>query len=71
MDKEVPNRNVSVNFVHPGFVMTDLTHHKGNVTPEEGAKSALYAALEANVKGKFIWKDCQVVDWFTDEPPAP
>lgn len=87
MDKESPNRNISVNHVHPGYVDTDMTSHKGPLTIEEGAKSTLYAALEAEIKGdffrnkmfvvlkktffsgKYIWYDCQLVDWFGESTP--
>lgn len=50
-DEETPNRNISINHVHPGFVATDMSSHKGPLTIEEGAKSSLYCALEANFKG--------------------
>lgn len=69
-DEESPNRNIAVNHVHPGYVATDMTQHKGVLTPEEGAKSALFAALEGDFKGKFVWRDCQIVDWFGDETPS-
>lgn len=58
-----PDRNVSVNSVHPGYVNTDMTEHKGPLTPEDGAKAALFLALEANLKGKYVWFDCRIVDW--------
>ncbi|XP_056642694.1 carbonyl reductase [NADPH] 1-like [Diorhabda sublineata] len=69
-DEEVPNRNISVNSVHPGYVNTDMTSHKGPLSIEEGAKSSLFAALDANLKGKYIWYDCKVVDWFTNSAPS-
>ncbi|XP_066263129.1 carbonyl reductase [NADPH] 1-like [Euwallacea similis] len=60
---ESPNRNVSVNAVHPGYVDTDMTSHKGPLTIEEGAKAPLFLALEADLKGKYVWFDCSVVSW--------
>lgn len=50
-DEESPNRNISINHVHPGYVDTDMTNHKGPLTVEQGAKSALYSALDADFKG--------------------
>ncbi|XP_066142554.1 carbonyl reductase [NADPH] 1-like [Euwallacea fornicatus] len=57
------NRNVSVNAVHPGYVDTDMTSHKGPLTIEEGAKGPLFLALNADLKGKYVWFDCSVVPW--------
>ncbi|TRY78303.1 hypothetical protein TCAL_01717 [Tigriopus californicus] len=55
-----------VNHVHPGYVDTDMTSHKGPLTIDEGARSSLFAAmLPANteVKGQYIWEDCKILDW--------
>nr|XP_023026625.1 carbonyl reductase [NADPH] 1-like [Leptinotarsa decemlineata] len=68
-DKEEPNRNISVNAVHPGYVDTDMTSHKGPLTIEEGAKAPLFVALDADWKGKYVWFDCREVDWFGDAAP--
>ncbi|CAG9836456.1 unnamed protein product [Diabrotica balteata] len=68
-DEEKPNRNISINSVHPGYVKTDMTSQKGVLSIEDGAKSTLFAALDANLKGKYIWQDCKVVDWYTDSVP--
>lgn len=37
--------NILVNCVHPGYVITDMTARTGFVTPEEGAKGPVMAAL--------------------------
>ncbi|CAG9762025.1 unnamed protein product [Ceutorhynchus assimilis] len=63
-----PHLNISVNAVHPGYVDTDMTSHKGHLTIEEGAKAPLFLALNAKLKGKYVWFDCRVVDW---DGPAP
>uniref|UniRef100_A0A6P7H0I5 carbonyl reductase (NADPH) n=1 Tax=Diabrotica virgifera virgifera TaxID=50390 RepID=A0A6P7H0I5_DIAVI len=70
-DEEQPNRNISINAVYPGFVKTDMTEHHGFLTPEEGAKSSLFAALDADLKGKYIWTDCSLVDWYSNQMPNP
>lgn len=69
---EQPNRNISVNSVHPGHVDTDMTSHKGPLTIEEGASSPLYLALDApqNLKGKYVWCDKKAIPWDTDSYPA-
>lgn len=69
-DKEEPNRNIAVNAVHPGYVDTDMTSHKGPLTIEEGARAPLYLSLEADLKGKYVWFDSHVVNWYGDEVPS-
>ncbi|GJQ71693.1 hypothetical protein Trydic_g11387 [Trypoxylus dichotomus] len=70
VDENYPNKNISVNSVHPGYVSTDLTDHRGVLTTDEGAKSSIFAALEAeNLKGQFIWYDKRVVDWTASSMP--
>lgn len=64
-DEENEYRNIIVNSVHPGYVDTDMSNHKGVLTIEEGAKAPLYLALEDHgLRGKFVWNDSKVVDWF-------
>ncbi|XP_018563333.1 carbonyl reductase [NADPH] 3 [Anoplophora glabripennis] len=67
-DNEQPNRNIAVNVVHPGYVVTDMTSQTGHLTTEEGAKAPLYLALEADFKGKYVWYDSQIVDWYGTTP---
>lgn len=59
--------DIVINAVHPGFVDTDMTSHKGPLTPDQGAESSLYCALlPPNVKsprGEFIWNDKTVAAW--------
>ncbi|XP_044265861.1 carbonyl reductase [NADPH] 1-like [Tribolium madens] len=70
-DKETPNRNISVNSVHPGYVDTDMTSHKGPWTIEQGARAPLFLALEAeNLKGQYIWSNAAVAQWDADKPTA-
>ncbi|KAJ0181935.1 hypothetical protein K1T71_002657 [Dendrolimus kikuchii] len=58
-------KDISVNCVHPGFVMTDMTKGMGDFTPERGASAPLYLALDApqTLKGTFLWHDCHQVNW--------
>jgi len=59
-------KDVAINHVHPGYVDTDMSSHKGPLSPEEGAVSSIYLALlppGTSITGKYIWKDCQEVDW--------
>merc|ERR1719419_755384 len=65
--------DIVVNHVHPGYVGTDMTTHKGVLTVDRGAESAVYAALlpaSTDVRGSYIWHDCQIIDWVNGPLPA-
>lgn len=71
--------DIAVNYVHPGYVAMDMTWDMWDIwsdglkTPEEGAHSAIYAALlplETDVKGKYIWSNGQLVDWVSGPKPS-
>lgn len=66
-NKSKPSWNISVNSVHPGYVDTDMTNHKGTLTIEEGAKAPLFLCLENHAfKGEYVWYDCKAMDWYAD-----
>ena len=73
MDKDTSRSDIAINHVHPGYVDTDMTSHKGPLTPEQGAKSSLFAANlppGTSVKGQYIWHDCSIVDWVNGPKPS-
>ncbi|XP_029039979.1 carbonyl reductase [NADPH] 1 isoform X2 [Osmia bicornis bicornis] len=58
-----------VNSVHPGYVDTDMTSHKGTLAPDQGAEAPVFCALlpeNTDIKGKYIWYDKSLVDWTKD-----
>ncbi|XP_041983460.1 carbonyl reductase [NADPH] 1-like [Aricia agestis] len=59
------DRDIKVNSVHPGYVDTDMTSHKGPLTIDEGAVAPLFLALDAadSVKGEFVWYNKDIVSW--------
>lgn len=66
MDRERGGDDIAINHVHPGYVDTDMTSHKGPLTPEEGAASSVFGAtLPAGtaIRGEYIWLDCSVIKW--------
>lgn len=72
-DSEIPQRNIKLNFIHPGWVKTDR-NVKRDITTEESAKVVLWLILEADekLKGKYIWFDKKIVDWYgPTTPPRP
>jgi len=59
-------KDIAVNAVHPGYVDTDMTNHKGPLTPDEGALAPVYCALlpeNTEIKGKYIWCDMTLSNW--------
>lgn len=66
-DADPESNDIVVNCVHPGYVDTDMTSHKGPLTIEQGAEAPVYLALlpkgEQKVKGKYVWNDKTVKDW--------
>ena len=68
-----PRKDIVLNHVHPGYINTDMSNFKGEKSPEEGAVSSLFCALlppETSIKGKYVWHDCQIVDWVNGPKPA-
>ncbi|XP_023325467.1 carbonyl reductase [NADPH] 1 [Eurytemora carolleeae] len=66
-------KDIVVNHVHPGYVDTDMTSHKGPLTIDQGAESSIYAALlppGTPVRGEYIWKDCTILDWVNGPLPS-
>ncbi len=65
---EDADSDLVVNHVHPGYVDTDMTSHRGPLTVDEGARASVFAATlpaRTDVKGKLIWCDCSLQDWET------
>jgi len=64
---EDPRTDIVINSVHPGYVDTDMTSHKGPLTIEQGADAPVYLSLlpagEQNVKGRYVWNDKTIKDW--------
>jgi len=59
-------KDIAVNAVHPGYVDTDMTSHKGSLTPDQGAIAPVYCALlpeNTEIKGKYIWYDKTLSEW--------
>jgi len=71
MEKDT-RKDIVINHVHPGYVDTDMTSHKGVLTIDRGAESGVFAALlppGTDVRGAYIWHDCQIVDWVNGPLP--
>lgn len=66
--------DIVLNHVHPGYVDTDMTSHKGPLTPEQGADAPTYLALlpegTTSPRGDYIWYTRQIIDWVNGPIPA-
>ncbi|CAH2244917.1 carbonyl reductase [NADPH] 1-like [Pararge aegeria] len=64
------DRDIKVNAVHPGYVDTDMSSHKGPLKIDEGAEAPLFLALDApdSVRGEFIWYNKKIVSWDGEIP---
>jgi len=70
-----PREDIVINHVHPGYVDTDMTSHKGPLTIEQGAMAPSWLALlPENVeepKGAYVWFDKRIIDWVNGPTPSP
>ncbi|KAF2365874.1 Short-chain dehydrogenase/reductase SDR [Trinorchestia longiramus] len=75
LDQDKSREDIIVNHCHPGYVDTDMTSHKGILTPELGAVCPTFLALlppnTTSARGDFFWHDKQKVDWVSGPVPAP
>lgn len=73
-DQKRPGDDIVVNSVHPGYVDTDMTSHKGQLTIDQGADApAWLALLPPNVKeprGGYVWHTRDIADWVNGPTPT-
>lgn len=73
IDRIRPDDNIIINAVHPGYVDTDMSGHKGVFTPERGAQPLVWCAMiseDSNEpRGGFIWHDNRVLDFTASSYP--
>lgn len=57
--------NLSINAVHPGYVITDMANNGGEIEADEAAKVVLYLIMEASpkLKGAYMWQNGKIIDW--------
>jgi len=70
IDKERGEDDIVINHVHPGYVATDMSSHKGYISVEEGAKPIVMAATlppQSKIKGEYIWEDGSITSWIEEQ----
>jgi carbonyl reductase 1 len=73
LSRDTSRPDIVLNHIHPGYVDTDMTSHKGVLTIDRGAESSIYSALlppATPIAGQYIWDNCQVVDWVNGPKPS-
>jgi len=73
LDQSRPGEDLVVNAVHPGYLHTEMSSHKGETPASEGARAPVWAALlPPNVttpRGGYVWEDTTIIDWVTGPLP--
>lgn len=55
LHRSLSSKGITINCVHPGYVMSDMTYGAGTITPAEAAKLPVSLALEATTGGRYVW----------------
>lgn len=65
LSHDLKDRNISVAILHPGYVKTDLTGQRGNITTDESVNGLLQRIDELTLEnsGSFWHTDGQVLPW--------
>lgn len=54
--------------MHPGYVISDMTHGVGNISPDEAAQTPLRIAFHPEQGGMYVWHNGQTVPWDGPDP---
>ncbi|KAG6450588.1 hypothetical protein O3G_MSEX006673 [Manduca sexta] len=68
LHRRLSPKGITVNCVHPGYVISDMTRGVGNVTPEDAAEVPLKLALQPEGSGLFVWHNGTPVPWDGPDP---
>lgn len=63
LSADLASTNIKVNSVCPGWVKTRLGGDAAPRTPEKGAETAAWLALEADVPTAKFFRDKQIIEW--------
>ncbi|CAK1546685.1 unnamed protein product [Leptosia nina] len=68
LNRRLAPSHITVNCVHPGYVISDMTNGAGSITPEQGAVIPLQLALHPENGGLYVWHDGSRVPWDGPDP---
>ncbi|XP_032524909.2 carbonyl reductase [NADPH] 3-like [Danaus plexippus] len=68
LNRRLESRDVKVNCVHPGYVMSDMTRGAGSVTPDQAAQICVDLALNPDGGGLYVWHNGAKVQWDGKDP---
>lgn len=70
LHRRLAPKGITVNCVHPGYVMSDMTRGGGSITPDDAADVPVRLALTPWGAGLYVWHNGTVVPWDGPDPRA-
>lgn len=70
LHRRLAPKGITVNCVHPGYVMSDMTRGGGSITPDDAADVPVRLALTPWGAGLYVWHNGTVVPWNGPDPRA-
>lgn len=68
LHRRLAPKGITVNCVHPGYVMSDMTRGGGSITPDDAADVPVRLALTPWGAGLYVWHNGTVVPWDGPDP---
>lgn len=68
LHRRLKMEGITVNCVHPGYVISDMTRGVGLVTPDKAAKLPVKLALQPVESGLFVWENGRSAFWDGPDP---
>lgn len=68
LNRRLASKGIKVNCVHPGYVISDMTHGVGSIAPDDAAKIPLKIAFYPEQGGMYVWHNGQNVPWDGPDP---
>ncbi|KAH9634742.1 hypothetical protein HF086_017525 [Spodoptera exigua] len=68
LHRRLAPKGITVNCVHPGYVMSDMTRGGGSITPDDAANVPVELALIPCGAGLYVWHNGKAVTWDGPDP---